>query len=359
MSIKLLFNSAAGYCANYVMSNGEYLAGPDTFSATVNGIPATVSRNQAPYAPTVEVSLTLGGEAISAEEKAAISAEDALHTQMRRDSKTPRTYEESVPLYVENYPEKIVVLDCVDDFGYNGGLDAQQNAVREKDVTTVIVDTDYAVPALYSTPYSSSIKEIWVGNDVDILKLYRTIHENSDYTNRCYCPLNRSDGKLFVSEAAANTLLAKLGTGYYPAPAFTIKVYSGTDVHAAQKAGATAARDFSDEFCINHRYDMLIPSPDRIYTFDTCKVGTVDYYSCGICGKCEYNSNHVAWDTNLNPNASYEDFNPSNKQYNTELPRDSAYIGVNAAGQHVWWLSCNACDVSYKEDQLNATMRTK
>lgn len=45
VSLKLALNPAAGYCANYVMSaDGEYLVGPDTFSATVNGISATIRR---------------------------------------------------------------------------------------------------------------------------------------------------------------------------------------------------------------------------------------------------------------------------------------------------------------------------
>ncbi len=50
----------------------EYIVAPDTFSATVNGIPATISRNNPPYHPTLEVSLKLGGEALSEEEKVEI-----------------------------------------------------------------------------------------------------------------------------------------------------------------------------------------------------------------------------------------------------------------------------------------------
>lgn len=84
VSFKLIFNTDAGYCANYVMSQyGEYIVSPDTFSATVNGIPATITRNNPPYHPTVEVSLKLEGEALSEEEKIKITEEDNIHREVR------------------------------------------------------------------------------------------------------------------------------------------------------------------------------------------------------------------------------------------------------------------------------------
>ena len=61
VNIKLAFDTTKGYCANYKTVGGENIVGPDTFSATVNGVPATI-RTSAQYFPTLQVSLTLEGE---------------------------------------------------------------------------------------------------------------------------------------------------------------------------------------------------------------------------------------------------------------------------------------------------------
>lgn len=47
VNIKLAFDTTKGYCANYKTVGGENIVGPDTFSATVNGVPATI-RTSAP-----------------------------------------------------------------------------------------------------------------------------------------------------------------------------------------------------------------------------------------------------------------------------------------------------------------------
>ena len=39
VNIKLAFDTTKGYCANYKTVGGENIVGPDTFSATVNGVP--------------------------------------------------------------------------------------------------------------------------------------------------------------------------------------------------------------------------------------------------------------------------------------------------------------------------------
>lgn len=354
VSFKLIFNTDAGYCANYVMSQyGEYIVGPETFSATVNGIPATITRNNPPYHPTLEVSLKLEGEALSEEEKVEITEEDNMHREVRRLLKDSCTWAEASEFDTENYPEKLLIMDAVDDFGYNGGLAKQEKALLDEDLTTVIFDADYAAMAAWWIPSRKSLREVWVGDGVDILKFYHTMTEEAEPMDSSQYPFNRTDGTLLISESAANTLKTEVGSGWYPTPAFTIKVYSGNDVYAAQKAGASAATDF----CTNHEYSVQIPSIDRVYTFDTCKTAHLYYYSCRICGKCEYNPNHVDYDQKMSK-AELETYKMTvglNKQYDTELPNDSAYIGVNVAGQHVWWLSCNTCGKSYKYDNTYVT----
>ena len=50
VNIKLAFDTTKGYRANYQTVGGENIVGPDTFSATVNGVPATI-RTSAQYFP--------------------------------------------------------------------------------------------------------------------------------------------------------------------------------------------------------------------------------------------------------------------------------------------------------------------
>lgn len=60
VTIKLAFDTTKGYCANYKMLEGDTVVTADTFTATVNGQPAT-ARTSAPYFPTLQVSLTIEG----------------------------------------------------------------------------------------------------------------------------------------------------------------------------------------------------------------------------------------------------------------------------------------------------------
>ena len=79
VNIKLAFDTTKGYCANYKTVGGENIVGPDTFSATVNGVPATI-RTSAQYYPTLQVSLTIEGERYTQEEKAELNADLARKT---------------------------------------------------------------------------------------------------------------------------------------------------------------------------------------------------------------------------------------------------------------------------------------
>lgn len=350
VSFKLIFNTDAGYCANYVMSQyGEYIVGPETFSATVNGIPATISRNNPPYHPTLEVSLKLEGELLTEEEKVKITEDDNMHREVRRLLKEPRTWAESSEYDITLYPEKLLIMDAVDDYTQAD----QEEELLDKHVTTVIFDSNQTARAAWRIPAKVALREVWVGDGVDILSFYRTMSETADPKDDSETMFNRSDGTLFISESAANTLKTKIGSPFYPTPAFTIKVYSGTDVYAAQKAGASVTK----EFCTNHEFTAQVPSIDRVYTFPTCKAEELYYYSCRICGKCEFNPNHVDYDKDMLPEEieSLKMTFGLNSSYDTELPNDNSYIGVNAAGQHVWWLSCNTCGRSYKYDNTYVT----
>ena len=72
-------------------------------------------------------------------------------------------------------------------------------------------------------------------------------------------------------------------------PSYTIRTYSG-DVYAAQKAGVSATKVLT---CTKHTFTAKIKTADRVCQYQTCKRPFKWYYSCSVCGKCEYNKAHT------------------------------------------------------------------
>lgn len=348
LTLHLMFNIDAGYCANYKMSNGEYLVGPDTFSATVNGMTATVRRNGPPYYPTVEISLTLEGEALSDEEKAERSEEWEALTQTRRAMYTPRTRAEADTYARDKLPEKVVVVNT-------DGTDLNYDFEK---MTTIVMDVSNAEQMTDYLAHKSTLKEIWLGAASDPYKFVgrmgRSLWNNTAgmyyYEQRSDIPMYTAESTLFIPESKASALIKDLAESGVNT-AFTIRTYSGNDVVAAQKAGASATK----ELCTTHKYTQQIRSADRIYTFDDgCQNARLYYYSCAYCGKCENNPKHVDYCHSLKAEelatiklvqaaVMHGGYECGHSRYGIELPNDNAYIGVNAAGQHVWWHSCAIC----------------
>ena len=123
-------------------------------------------------------------------------------------------------------------------------------------------------------------------------------------------------------------------------PCFSIKVYDG-DVYTAQKAGA--ARDY----CTSHTYNAVIMASDRIANLADCTNGPLWYYSCPICGKCEHNDKHTINQDYMSNNAVPK----ADHDYALRLATDEAYVGVNAAGDQVYWYSCIYCGKPYNYHQ--------
>ena len=113
VNIKLAFDTTKGYCANYKTVGGENIVGPDTFSATVNGVPATI-RTSAQYFPTLQVSLTLEGERYTEQEKEELNADLARKTDLLRQAKramaTPRTQAVAESKQLENFVNGVTVM---------------------------------------------------------------------------------------------------------------------------------------------------------------------------------------------------------------------------------------------------------
>ena len=355
VNIKLALDPSKGYCANYKTVSGENIVGPDTFSATVNGVPATI-RTSAQYYPTLQVSLTIEGERYTQEEKAELNADLARKTELLRQAKratvTPRTMAEAKSRQLENFVTGVTVM-----------TDAYHVLENTDNIRTLILDTDQKITGdgtCFFIGYAEYLKELWLSDKVDVYQfigamndyLYLPIAGVYRWERQSDLPFYTAETVVYIPESAVPALKEKMDTRPYLIP-YTIKTYSGHDVYAAQKAGDAAAKD---DWCTAHRYVQQIRTADRVYTYaQACKYARRYYYSCILCGKCEYNANHVA------PHNSDKEIELKTEKLahsdNGEYPTAEAYIGVNAAGEHVYWLSCEYCGHSYRYLQQHLTER--
>ena len=364
VNVKLAFDTEGGYCANY--KGSDYVVGPDTFSATVNGVPATV-RTSAAYFPTLQVSLTIPGQRLSETEQAELEVEQAANASAlaatRRAMYPSVTQAQADRNNLTAIATNLVILDGSDKGdGYDlSCLDDYRN------VGTVILDADDS--AFYNTYCAESfpllltncryVKEVWLSSKVDVYTFIQRMDEalrnplDHSFYFESYSadPFYTAATTLFIPEAAVSALKASLNERGYTIP-YTIKAYSGSDVYAAQKAGASAAK----EWCTSHKFTRQIRSADRAYTYSDCRTAQRWYYSCAICGKCERNASHVAQTEYIASTISMAE-KVHNGQYYAELPNDSAYIGVNAAGEHIYWLSCQTCGKSSRDVQQHLTAK--
>ena len=352
VSIKLMFDTTKGYCANYTTVSGDNVVTPDSFSATVNGVPATV-RTSAQYFPTLQVSLTIPGERYTEDEKSELDADLARKAatlkEARRSMVMPRTMAEAESKQYERFANDVAVM-------------TDTHALENPDsIRTLILDLDKVTDeTCFFICYAPYLQELWLSDKVDPYEfidamntyLYLPIAGIYRWERQSDLPFYTAETTVYIPESAVPALLEKLDTLPHLIP-YTIKTYSGNDVYAAQKAGDAAAKD---DWCTAHNYVQQIRTADRVYTYAiACQDALRYYYSCMICGKCEYNQNHVApheWDTEIE--LKIEKLAHSD---NGEYPTDEAYIGVNAAGEHVYWLSCEYCGHSYRYLQTHLTER--
>lgn len=353
VNIKLAFDPAKGYCANYKTVGGENLVGPDTFSATVNGVPATV-RTSAQYYPTLQVSLTIAGERYTEAEKSELNADLARKTdllsQAKRAMATPRTQAEANAKQYENFATSVTVM-----------TDPSHVLENTDSIRTLILDADKVTEdTCFFIAYADYLKELWLSDKVDVYQfiqamdtyLWLPIAGVYRWERQSDMPFYTAETTVFIPESAVPALKAAQAERGYKIP-YTIKTYSGADVYAAQKAGAAAAKD---NWCTAHQYTMQIRTADRVYTYaQACQYARRYYWSCAICGKCEHNAGHVA--PHSDDTALMLQQEKLAHSDNGEYPTAEAYIGVNAAGEHVYWLSCEYCGHSHRYLQQHLTAR--
>ena len=364
VTIKLAFDTTKGYCANYKMLEGDTVVTADTFTATVNGQPAT-ARTSAPYFPTLQVSLTIEGERMTDKERAELAAKQektaAALAKARRAVYPARTQAEADAENPVNKGKTVVVMDREHrGDGYNlAYLD------NFDDIGTLIMDVDdsdfYNRDCAEGTfdviVWSRHLKNIWLSDKVDVYtfvgRMDNALRSPLDHSPRWeirsdlqFCS---TDGTVYIPESAVPAFAKKMTEGPGYLIPYNIKVYSGNDVYAAQKAGAAATKDW----CPGHVYTQQIKTADRVYTYSDCQTPPRWYYSCIICGKCEYNPNHVSASFEAKPIEKLMEC--THATLYDELATDQAYVGVNAAGMHVYWLSCDVCGRSDRYLQQHLT----
>lgn len=365
VTVKLAFDTTKGYCANYTNLMGDTVVTADTFTATVNGQPAT-ARTSAPYFPTLQVSLTIEGERMSDTEKAELAAAQektaAALAKARRAVYPARTQAEADAENPENKGKTVVVMDREHrGEGYNfATLDAYD------DVGTLIMDVDdsdfynheCADGFAWVIVWEPYLNEIWLSDKVDVYtfvgrmdgELHDPVFHSPYWESRSDLQFCTTDATLYIPESSVAEFAKKMTEGRGYSIPYSIKVYSGNDVYAAQKAGGAAA---TKDWCPGHVYTHQIRSADRVYTYSDCQTPPRWYYSCVTCGKCEYNPNHVSANFKAKPIEKLMEF--THATLYDELATDEAYIGVNAAGMHVYWLSCDVCGRSDRYLQQHLT----
>lgn len=342
LTVQLMFGS--GYCAAGTKSSttGEVVVSTTAFSATVNGVAADVGLNSSSYYPRITVNLKLEGEVLSAAEKAEKDEAWEALKQTRRAMLPSRTRAEAETYNRDNAPEKVVVVTDPE------GRDLMAN---RENMTTAVFNVSTADEMADDVVGLECLKEIWLSPEVDVRSFLRKMKQAQRnvirglyyYEYMATSPMYLSEGTVFIPESSVSEFKQDCEFGY-AGGAFCVKYYSGSDVVAAQKAGASAAK----EICTTHTYTDQICSADRTYTVSGCEGFGYYYYSCKYCGKCENNPNHVdhSWTIKADPAYAGLVSSPTTHSSKAELPADSVYVGVNAAGNHVWYNSCEFHGVS-------------
>ncbi len=363
----------SAYQTNYITTADDIYIDDSRLKVTVNGVQGNVMISSPTY-PQIRVRLKVGGDngAVAAKSTAEIMAKSEYFknkAKYRAMYNTPYTQDEADALWIGRNEHDVVILNRSNKpaEGY-GGIEflpwqkaCPFNGQTILYVTKVILDiSDSDCRANCKTSdfagnftETFNLKELWLSDKVDaaafvttlnktmISKLWpwwRTYWDNSPniYTSKA---------TLVVHESAAPQLRAILADDPLQ-PCYVVRTYSG-DIYAAQKAGLKATKTL----CRQHDFSARIMATDRIYRHATCQANAQWYYSCSICGECEYNSKHTF-------NRDYKENSPAGKRSHNcfaSLATDEAYIGVNAAGEHVYWESCPYCGHSHRYLQQHLT----
>ncbi len=360
--IQFLINPESGYDTDYVFTGNDYYIDGSRIKVNVNGMAAKVL-DSTPYCINVEVMMAVGGGGAGSEREVAQrkTADYELNKSVYRGSQKAYSVTDADLMCPDTNPYDVITINDSYHPAFYADLPMRSEFAGQKCmlVTRLIVDTSNkdiylqtASDVNNTIQGTYNIREVWISDKVDAVAFIQTIRGATqghlEYDSHIYYPyysmlFHSGRATLFIPESAVagvNVLFSRPTWDHHVL--FTIKTYSG-DVYAAQKAGAESARPF----CVDHVFTDKIAAADRVCRYETCSGRGQYYYSCRFCGKCEHDDRH----TFSQPIPYWAPVH----EYDLPLADDQAYIGVNAAGQHVWWYSCIWCGSSYGYDQRHIT----
>ena len=193
-----------------------------------------------------------------------------------------------------------------------------------------------------------NLKEVWLSDKVNAVTFMRALNEgmkNPLWPDSYYFYYHSTmflagDATLCVPASqgeAVKALMAK----HAKFPPYTVRTYTG-NVADAQKAGLKATKNP----CTKHNFVAKIMTADRQVQYYTCKQDPKLYYSCSICGLCERNPKHT-----YQLSEKDKEFLSGVHYFEANLATDQAYVGTNAAGEHIYWQSCIWCGMSSNYEQ--------
>lgn len=357
-TIQIMIDPDGDYQTDYVMKDGDYLLSPENFKATVNGMPARLLTS-APYFPIMQVTFTIpGGNGGPLKKDHHFLDYDVLKKEYR--STLPYiSRKEADEVYPHSHPLDVLVIDKIDklyEFMHEKYISSSGHAYENHNtllMTKVIIDVsngadNYNISEFAETlggQYSTifNLKEVWLSPKVDAVKYVKDLNEATvdrlSGWGRHYMEqstkLYTAKGTLFIPESAGKAVLDCLALDATE-PTYTIRTYRG-DVFEAQKAGVAATKLLT---CTKHVFTAKIEAADRVCQYNTCKQPFKWYYSCKVCGKCERNKAHTF---SGGTGAEVLEWHSMGE----DIANDQAYIGVNAAGEHLYWKSCVYCGISH------------
>ena len=357
-TIQIMIDTNGDYQTDYVMKDGDYVLSPENFKATVNGMPARLLTS-APYFPIMQVTFTIpGGNGGPLKKDHHFLDYDVLKKEYR--STLPYiSRKEADEVYPHNHPLDVLVVDKIDmlyEFMHEKYISSSGHAYQNHNsllMTKMIIDVsngseNHNISEFAETlgrPYTTifNLKEVWLSPKVDAVKYIKDLNEATverlSKWGRNYMEqstkLYTAKGTLFIPESAGKAVLDCLALDATE-PTYTIRTYRG-DVFEAQKAGVAATKLLT---CTKHVFTAKIEAADRVCQYNTCKQPFKWFYSCKVCGKCERNKAHTF---SGGTGAEVLEWHSMGE----DIANDQAYIGVNAAGEHLYWKSCVYCGISH------------
>ena len=357
--LEVMIDINGKYQTDYQFRAGSHLLDSDHFKATVNGKNVRVLES-APYFPKMEYFVTVSGGKEGPQKKETTLFDYNVNKPKYRSTLPYISKKEADEIYPpKNFFDVLVVTEPYQyDKFLNESVTTSSGIIypnlKNLFVSKIIIDMDNSSMRKGESPFTQALghcyskifnlKEVWLSDKVDIVKYVSDLNSNmvdklfhrarqyEEQSTKLYTTL----GTLFIPEHAAEAVLDKLSLDSTE-PCYSIRTYKG-DVYSAQKSGVSATNPL---VCQKHEFIAKIMSADRICQYPDCTKRIKWYYSCGICGKCEYNKNHTFVDKS----------NTKQSEYTThaiveDLATEQAYIGVNTAGEHLYWKSCMYCGVS-------------